>query len=128
MSTPDETSPDETSRDETTPTLPTPIREFVDATNAGDTERFIGVFTEDANLDDWGRKFHGHDGIRSWNETDNIGKQSRFEIVGVAEGGGPEIYVVTLAVSGNGYNGTGPMTFTLRDDLIADVKISDATA
>lgn len=114
--------------DDTTPVLPTSIQEFVDATNAGDTERFVGVFTEDADLDDWGRTFHGHDGIRSWNDTDNIGTQSHFDVVSVVEGEEPQTYVVTLAVSGNGYNGTGPMIFTLRDDLIADVKITDTTA
>lgn len=113
--------------DDTTAALPQAIREFVDATNDGDTERFVGVFTEDANLDDWGRKFHGHDGIRSWNETDNIGKQSHFEVVGVETGAQPETYVVSLTVSGNGFNGTGPMIFTLRDDLIADVKITGTT-
>lgn len=111
--------------DDITPALPTSIAEFVDATNAGDTERFVGAFAEDAVLDDWGRTFHGHDGIRSWNDTDNIGKQSHFEVVDVIEGAEPETYIVTLVVSGNGYNGTGPMIFTLRDDLIADVKITD---
>jgi len=115
------------SNQDSTHALPKAIQEFVDATNDGDTERFIGVFAEDANLDDWGRKFHGHVGILSWNDTDNIGKQSHFDVVGVVEGRRPETYVVTLAVSGNGYNGTGPMIFTLRDGLIADVKISDTT-
>jgi hypothetical protein len=30
---------------------------------------------------------------------------------------------VNLRVSGNGYNGTGPLTFRLRDGLIADLRI-----
>jgi hypothetical protein len=31
---------------------------------------FIASFTDDAYLVDWGREFHGHDGVARWNETD----------------------------------------------------------
>jgi hypothetical protein len=104
--------------------LPQAIRTFVDATNAGDSERFVSAFTADAHLNDWGRDFHGHEGIRDWDRTDNIGKRSHFEVVGATAGEGDDIYVITLAVSGGGFNGTGPMRFTLGDGLIADVLIS----
>jgi hypothetical protein len=104
--------------------LPAAIRTFVDATNAGDSDAFVAAFTPDASLDDWGRAFSGSDGIRSWNETDNIGVQAHFDVVSAAEGEEPGTWVVVLAVSGNGYNGTGPMTFTLRDGLIARLRIS----
>ncbi|TFV80919.1 nuclear transport factor 2 family protein [Microbacterium sp. dk485] len=104
--------------------LPDAIRTFVDATNAADTERFVAAFAADARLNDWGREFRGHEGIRSWNSTDNIGVQAHFEVVDVAAGEHPDTYVVTLAVTGNGYNGTGPMRFHVHDGLIADVDIS----
>jgi ketosteroid isomerase-like protein len=52
----------------------TPVRRMIDATNRGDTEAFIASFTDDAYLVDWGREFHGHEGVARWNETDNIGK------------------------------------------------------
>lgn len=103
---------------------PEAIQAFIEATNAGDTEAFVAAFTSDARLDDWGRVFTGHDGIRDWNRTDNIGVQAHFELLDVRAGVGPDTYVVTLRVSGNGYNGTGPMTFRLRDGLIADLKIA----
>jgi len=104
--------------------VPMPIREFVEATNAGDTERFVAAFTDDAYLNDWGREFHGHSGVRDWDRTDNIGKQAHFEILSVAPGKDPESYVVSITVTGNGFNRTGPLAITLRDGRIASLGIS----
>lgn len=104
--------------------LPDAIRAFIDATNAGDSDAFVAAFTPDAYLNDWGREFHGHAGVRDWNRTDNIGVRSHFELVGVEPGDARDTYIVTLTVSGDGYNGTGPMRFELRDDLIARLTIS----
>ena len=102
---------------------PLAIQTFVDATNRGDSDSFVAAFTADAHLDDWGRSFHGHDGVRAWDSTDNIGVQSHFDLLDVTAGAGDDEYVATLRVSGNGYNGTGPMLFRLRDGLIADLRI-----
>ncbi|PSK64686.1 hypothetical protein B0E53_03375 [Micromonospora sp. MH33] len=89
-----------------------------------DSDAFVASFTDDAYLNDWGREFHGRDGVRSWDRTDNIGVQSHFELVGIEPGTDPDSYVATLKVSGNGFNGTGPMAFRLRDGLIASLRIS----
>ncbi|GAA2042426.1 hypothetical protein GCM10009819_31070 [Agromyces tropicus] len=105
-------------------TMPAAIQAFVDSTNAGDSEGFVAAFTEDAYLNDWGREFHGRDGVASWNETDNIGKQAHFDVHGVRAGRMPEQYLVTLTVTGNGYNGPGTFTFDLRDGLIARFLIA----
>ncbi|HEU0165222.1 MAG TPA: nuclear transport factor 2 family protein [Thermomicrobiales bacterium] len=105
-----------------TAAVPAPIQAMIDATNRGDTKGFLDAFTEDALIDDWGRTFRGRAELASWNETDNIGKQAHFEVRGVEEGDGE--YIVTLAVSGNGYNGTGPMHFRLAGDRIASMIIS----
>jgi len=40
------------------------------------------------------------------------------------DGGEPDTYVVTLKVTGDGFNGTGPMEFVLRDGRIASLRIS----
>ena len=103
--------------------LPGAIRAFVETTNAGDSEGFVAAFTSDAVLDDWGRTFVGRDRIREWDRTDNIGVQSAFTVREVSPGPDRDTYVVTLEVRGNGYNGTGPMTFRLRDGLISSVTI-----
>ncbi|WP_433340064.1 nuclear transport factor 2 family protein [Streptomyces sp. CA-253872] len=108
----------------TDPQLPDAIRAFVDATNTGDSDAFVAAFTADAYLNDWGREFHGHEGVRSWDSTDNIGVHSHFDVVSLAPGEGPDEHVVTLTVTGDGYNGTGPMRFTLRDGRIARLTIS----
>jgi ketosteroid isomerase-like protein len=102
---------------------PEEIQRFVDATNRGDTDAFVEAFTEDAHLDDWGRSFDGRAGVRSWDTTDNIGVQAHVDVLDVRPGQTDQEYVATIRVSGNGYNGTGPMAFRLRDGLIAELRI-----
>lgn len=102
---------------------PAAIATFIDATNAGDSDAFVAAFTDDASLDDWGRVARGHDGIREWDRTDNIGKQSHFELVDIVEEAEPETYLAHLEVTGNGFNGTSPFRFILRGELIERVVI-----
>jgi hypothetical protein len=104
--------------------LPAAIQVFIDSTNRGDSNAFAAAFTEDAYLNDWGREFHGHDGVRAWNRTDNIGVRSHFELVSAEPGGTPGSYVVTLTVTSDRFNGTGPLNFELRDGRIARLLIS----
>ncbi|MFE0820686.1 nuclear transport factor 2 family protein [Streptomyces sp. NPDC058847] len=103
--------------------MPTSIRVFFDATNSGDSESFVAAFTDDALLNDWGREYVGHGGIREWDHTDNIGVRSRLELLAFEPAREPDTYAVTLRVTGNGYNGTGSMVFRLRDGLIEDLRI-----
>lgn len=103
---------------------PAAIREFVEATNAGDSAAFVAVFTDDAYLNDWGREFHGHDGVRAWDATDNIGVQAHFDLLEVEEVDAGDTYVARVRVSGNGFNGTSPLTFRLRDGQVASLEIS----
>ena len=105
--------------------LPPAILEFVDATNRGDSEAFVAAFGDDAYLNDWGREFHGRDGVASWNETDNIGKQAHFEVHGIRPGRIERQYLLTVTVTGNGYNGPGVFTFRLDEaGLIARFVIA----
>lgn len=104
--------------------MPAAIQAFVDTTNRSDSEGFVAAFTDDAFLDDWGREFHGRDGVASWNETDNIGKQAHFEVHGIQPGRVDGQYLLTVTVSGNGYNGPGVFTFDLRDGLISRFLIA----
>jgi hypothetical protein len=102
--------------------IPAAIQHMIDATNAADPDAFVACFTDDAYLEDWGRGFHGHDGVRSWDSTDNIGRQAHFEVVSSRRAG--DDWVVTLTVSGNGFNGTSDFRFTVRDDRIARMIIA----
>ncbi|MER8956399.1 nuclear transport factor 2 family protein [Mesorhizobium sp. M0833] len=101
---------------------PDPIRRFVEATNASDTEAFLDSFTPDAFLSDWGRSFRGREQIARWNQSDNIGVQSRFSILGIAAADGT--CRVRIAVEGNGFNGEGDMVFTLDGERISSLVIS----
>ncbi|RWM12212.1 nuclear transport factor 2 family protein [Mesorhizobium sp.] len=103
-------------------TTPDPIRRFVEATNAGDTEAFLETFVADALLTDWGRAFRGREEIARWNQSDNIGVQSRLAIVRIAQSGGA--WHVRIKVAGDGFNGEGDMTFTLDGDRIASLIIT----
>lgn len=104
--------------------IPPAIQAFVDATNRGDSEAFVAAFTEDAYLNDWGREFHGREGVASWNDTDNIGRDAHFDVHGIVAGRKPEQYLLTVTVSGDGYNGPGTFTFDLRDGRIARFLIA----
>ncbi len=103
--------------------LPPAIADFFDATNQGDRGRFLAAFVDDgAVLDDWGRTFHGREGIATWNENENMGVQSHFEVAGFTETNG--VYAVSITVTGNGYNGGGTIAFTLDGHRIARVDIT----
>jgi SnoaL-like domain len=94
---------------------------MIEATNAGDHGGFVGVFTEDAYLEDWGRQFRGHEGVASWDQTDNIGKNAHFEARGTRREG--DSYVVTLDVTGDGFNGTSDIAFEVEGDRIRSMVI-----
>ncbi|MER8907048.1 nuclear transport factor 2 family protein [Mesorhizobium sp. M0854] len=103
-------------------TTPDAIRRFVEATNAGDTKAFLETFTPDAFLSDWGRSFKGREQIARWNQSDNIGVQSKLSIIRIEPAG--DTYKVRIAVTGNGFNGEGDMAFTLDGDRISSLVIS----
>ncbi len=100
----------------------TAIDRMIAATNAGDSEAFVACFTDDAYLEDWGRAFHGHDGVATWDRSDNIGRHAHFEAAGQRTDGGD--LIVTLVVTGGGFNGTSDIRFTLVGDLISRLVIA----
>ena len=102
--------------------IPAAIERMIEATNAGDSDAFVASFADDAYLEDWGRGFHGHDGVRAWDGTDNIGKHAHFEPDGVRRDG--DDWIVTLHVTGGGFNGNSDIRFTLEGDRIARMIIS----
>ncbi|NDL60243.1 nuclear transport factor 2 family protein [Phytoactinopolyspora mesophila] len=61
--------------------IPAPVSAVVDAINDGDTDAFVGAFTPDGFVNDWGRVLNGPDGIRSWAESDAIGMNARMTVL-----------------------------------------------
>ena len=103
-------------------TISAPIQRMLDATNTEDRTAFVDCFTDDAHLEDWGRAFDGHAGVARWDESDNIGRHARFEAI--AERIDGHEHIVTLVVTGGGFNGTSDIAFSIRDDLIHRLIIS----
>ncbi|MAT18510.1 MAG: ketosteroid isomerase [Leifsonia sp.] len=102
--------------------LPAPVQRLIDATNAGDSAAFAAAFAPEAVLIDWGKEFAGAEAIAEWNESDNIGRDSRFRVVGVERDG--EAHLVRIAVSGKGFNGESFFRFTVADELISRLEIA----
>jgi hypothetical protein len=101
--------------------VPAAVTRMIEATNAGDNEAFVAAFTDDAHLEDWGHAFDGGGGVASWNDSDNIGRQAHFEIRSSrAEGSG---FVVTLAVTGGGFNGVSDFYFEVEGDRVPQMII-----
>jgi ketosteroid isomerase-like protein len=92
--------------------LETPIQTMIDATNRGDNEAFLSVFSEDAVLTDWGRTFTGKTEIARWNSNENIGTQNQIRVTGVERS--RSSVSVSVEVTGNGYNGSGKFIFEME--------------
>ncbi|TFV94059.1 nuclear transport factor 2 family protein [Leifsonia flava] len=94
--------------------LPGPVDAFFEATNAGDVDRFVEAFAADGVIDDWGRTFAGHDGVRQWTQGESIGVEQTFEVTSFRIEG--RTVVVMADVGGNGFTGPSTFTFDLTDD------------
>jgi hypothetical protein len=94
---------------------------MIEATNTGDHNAFVAAFSDDAYVEDWGRQFRGREGVASWDRTDNIGRNAHFEPRDTRQVG--TSYVVTLDVTGDGFNGTSDFVFEIDGDLIRSMVI-----
>lgn len=102
--------------------VPPAVQRVIDATNASDHDAFVAAFSPDAVLVDWGKEFDGREGVAAWDESDNIGRGSHFELSAI-EADGDE-WVATLDVTGGGFNGTSNFRFTIVNDLITRMEIA----
>ena len=94
-------------------------RRMIEATNAEDNEAFLAAFAEDAVVDDFGRRFEGKAEIAAWNDRENIGTHNRIEVTGARpDGPDGDGVLLTIRVSGDGYNGDGTFAIQSRDDTI----------
>ena len=106
----------------TTPQIPAPIASFVDAVNRHDESAFLGAFTEQGVVDDWGRVFTGRDEIKAWSDREFIGATGTLTPEEVTTTGG------TVTVVGDwrsSYaNGRSRFDFEVDGDKIARMTIS----
>jgi hypothetical protein len=103
------------------------VAEHIDAINAGDTDRAVATFTEDAYVNDNRREFIGGDAIRSWLAYEVVGVKVRIEVREVLDHYGDT--VVRVAYDGEFDRTDLPddilMTnyFTVRDGQIVSLMI-----
>jgi hypothetical protein len=104
-----------------TESLPSVIERLIAAANAQDTEGFVGAFTRDAVIDDWGRQVAGHDEIRAWSKHEFTGPDVRIDLTRVERIG--QTIVLTVLTSTGTSRGSSHFAFDLDDGLVARMTI-----
>jgi ketosteroid isomerase-like protein len=99
-----------------------PVREMIEATNAEDRDRLLAAFAPDAVLVDFGRRFVGREEIGGWSDLENIGTHNRITATNISPSS--EEVEVEIEVTGDGYNGTGLLSFALDGDQITTLQIT----
>jgi hypothetical protein len=102
-------------------TIPAPVQALLDAANASDIDAFLGGFTQDGVVDDWGREFRGAQKIRHWSDNEFIGKQVSLEVEKAEQV--EDETVVTAQVGGNGFNGPSHFSFRVEGNLVSRMTI-----
>jgi hypothetical protein len=101
--------------------LPDEVARLLAATNSEDRGAFLDAFTDDGVVDDWGRRFEGRERIAEWDAAENIGVHARIEATSARRCG--DTVEFGVRVTGEGYNGGGTFTATLRDGRVAELVI-----
>lgn len=101
---------------------PAPIDDFIGAVNAHDEQRFLGSFTADGVVNDWGREFAGREAIKAWSDDEFIGANGTIDVTKVEERNG-EIQV-TADWRSTHANGLSLFAFTVHGDKIAQMRIT----
>jgi hypothetical protein len=107
--------------------LPTPVSEYVEASNTFDGERLIATFADDAMVNDARREFWGIDAIKRWSDKEIIGDKVTMDVRGVKEHYGD---LIVSAVMDGDFDKTNlpdelvlTHYFTVRDDKIVSLVI-----
>jgi hypothetical protein len=107
--------------------LPTPVSEYVEASNTFDGERLIATFAGDAMVNDARREFWGIDAIKRWSDKEIIGDKVTMDVRGVKQHYGD---LIVSAVMDGDFDKTNlpdelvlTHYFTVRDDKIVSLVI-----
>ncbi|MGW6197814.1 nuclear transport factor 2 family protein [Kribbella sp. NPDC055110] len=102
--------------------IPAAVQRALDAIDALDNDAFVAAFAADGYVNDWGREFRGHDRIRSWSESELIGKRATFTGTQVSTPGNP--LTIRTEVGGDGFNGPSHFTFAIETDQLTSMTIT----
>ncbi|HMM79765.1 MAG TPA: hypothetical protein PKC65_07070 [Pyrinomonadaceae bacterium] len=90
--------------------LPKALEDFVNAVNDGDDKRFLSFFDkEEGVINDWGRKFVGHESIQTWSDKEFIGAKGKMTPTRVEKNG--DEYRVFADWKSNFYSGASFVYF-----------------
>lgn len=102
--------------------LPPPIGALVQSINAGDTEGFLNLFTENGVVDDWGKQYIGHRAIRAWSDRELIGAKGVMTVRSVATSDSSVTVVGNW--KSNYYTGPGKFIFSIEGQKVAEWRIT----
>lgn len=103
---------------------PEPVASFLAAVNAHDDEAFLAAFTDDGQVDDWGRTFSGRDAIKAWSDREFIGSQGTLTVE-EASAAGSQVTVVGDWRSSHA-NGRSRFVFDIEGDKLRKMTIRDS--
>ena len=106
------------------PPVPEPVSVFVEAINAGDTEAFVALFSDDGLISDWGTEYRGHDAVRRWAESDAIGAGASMTLLAAATDGA--VTTTRFAWRSRVFNGESEGIFTVRGNRLVSFVIPAA--
>lgn len=105
--------------------LPPTLETFVKAVNDGDNEKFLSFFDKEKGVvNDWGRKFVGHEAIKGWSNKEFIGAKGKMTPTKLEKSG--EEYRVLANWKSNFYSGASLFIFTLDGETIKEMRIESA--
>lgn len=100
-----------------TAAIPAPLDALVAAVNAGDTDRFLSLFTNDGVVDDWGTQYTGPREIRAWSDRELIGAHGVMTVRALEHDQGRAVLLADWASTY--YTGPGRFTFDIQGGKIA---------
>ncbi|MEO5806182.1 nuclear transport factor 2 family protein [Devosia sp.] len=103
--------------------MPEIVERLAATINAGDTDGFLALFPSNGIVEDWGRRFEGHDAIRGWSDKELIGAKGVLTLGRIIDQSGNRTSLYTDWVS-SFFSGSSVFTFTLDGDLIREMVIS----
>ena len=105
-------------------TLPAPAQALVDAINSADTEAFVGAFTPEGFVSDWGTVKSGPDGVRAWAGSDAIGASAKMTVLSAETEG--DTTRIRFGWSSSVFNGESDGIFVVEGDKLASFTIPPA--
>lgn len=101
--------------------VPAPLQAAIDAINRANIDAFVATFAPDGVVNDWGRVLRGHEGARSWAQSDAIGAGAQMTVVESSTKG--DVTHIVFDWKSRVFNGRSQAYVTIANGLIAEFRI-----